>query len=544
MTELEKIHEKLDKDILRFLLPLDSPILSNDSKVIHDHLWGSSTFYAWEVSLLDTPLLQRLRQIHQLGTASFTYPSAVHNRFSHTLGVTVLAGQLITNLREKLRDGTVRIEEAEETQDQHEKSRGKTVRVKEPEKVISQRDVYSIRLAALLHDIGHAFFSHCTEKLAEKDLSGLQQEISLKFSNSFSSGEAPKFHELIAYAIVTSPHFIRYWDTHLRPCFDKSDDAPTPEEFARPIIGAFISNEKRYLTEILNGPYDVDKLEYLHRDAKSAGLAITYDRERFFQKITLYYDKDHQFWQLVMGVHGIQSVEQMMLNKMMLAPYVYHHQKVLITDAIVQDIGKLLLAPECEHNTIKAENYLDFLLYSDADLLAFSSKSKNEPLDNLLRSLRNRVTPKRCFVLHKDFICCKTEKDSSNKFSEIRKEIFQNVEEIRESIAEKLTTRLKKSVSSLEVYVTNTSQKAKYKNIAKSALVLTQDNTLAPLGDHWVMGNWDETYSAKKELIYFHVATEYIQEAHETVFDFLVERFEVGFHLQRVKSASKIKATT
>jgi len=67
-------------------------------KVIHDPLWGSRLFYPWEIALLDTPLLQRLRRIYQLGTAYLTYPSGVHNRFSHSLGVTVLAGRLINRL--------------------------------------------------------------------------------------------------------------------------------------------------------------------------------------------------------------------------------------------------------------------------------------------------------------------------------------------------------------------------------------------------------------------------------------------------------------
>ena len=523
MNAIGKIHSKLSSDILPTLLPRPPACPSSSKqKVIHDHLWGSSSFYPWEIALLDTPLLQRLRQIHQLGTASFTYPSAVHNRFSHTLGVTVLAGQLITNLRDKVSDGTIRCP-----------AQGS------PANIVTQKDVYTIRLAALLHDIGHCFFSHCTEFLAKEELAGLEEEISVECGRVYSSGEPPKPHELIAYAIITSPYFDKYWNAHIKPLFEIQKDAPEPCNFAKPIIGTFISSDKHYLTEILNGPYDVDKLEYLHRDAKSAGLAITYDRDRFFQKITLHYDEDDKNWQLVMGVHGIQSVEQMMLNKMMLAPYVYHHQKVLAADALVQDIGRFLLKEDSDHNTITINSYLDFLLYTDADLLASASTSKNTHLQKLLSFLRNRVFPKRCFILHKDFVVADNEKEASRAFSNIRKDIFENVDGCRKTIAEKIRASDREFTLN-DIYITNTSQKAKHKNIAKSAMVLTQDNTLAPLGGHWVMGNWDETYSAKKEYVFFHISGDNISLGFDAVLEFLLTTFSVKLDETRIRRSIKL----
>ena len=45
-------------------------------KVIHDPVWGTMKFYPWELTVLDSPLLQRLRNINQLGLAVYTYPSA------------------------------------------------------------------------------------------------------------------------------------------------------------------------------------------------------------------------------------------------------------------------------------------------------------------------------------------------------------------------------------------------------------------------------------------------------------------------------------
>lgn len=130
---------RLNKILSEDLLP-EIEKTEYDIKVIHDPLWGSRLFYPWEIALIDTPLCQRLRRIYQLGTAYLTYPSAVHTRFSHSLGVTILAGRLITRLREKA------------------EILGQNI-------TITKRDIYTVRLAGILHDIGHTFFSHASEQV-------------------------------------------------------------------------------------------------------------------------------------------------------------------------------------------------------------------------------------------------------------------------------------------------------------------------------------------------------------------------------------------
>jgi uncharacterized protein len=85
------------------------------------------------VSLIDTPEFQRLRRIRQLGLAYFAYQGAEHSRFTHSLGAFHLAARMIAKLR-------IRYEIAEEHQT-------------------------AVRVAALLHDIGHGPFSHVIESI-------------------------------------------------------------------------------------------------------------------------------------------------------------------------------------------------------------------------------------------------------------------------------------------------------------------------------------------------------------------------------------------
>jgi HD superfamily phosphohydrolase len=92
---------------------------------VHDHIEVTGIAEA----LLDTPAMQRLRHIRQLGTVSLVYPSANHTRFEHSLGVYHLASEALTHLG------------------------------------IEGRAAARVRAAALLHDVGHPPFSHNVETL-------------------------------------------------------------------------------------------------------------------------------------------------------------------------------------------------------------------------------------------------------------------------------------------------------------------------------------------------------------------------------------------
>ena len=75
------------------------------TKVIHDPVWGTMMFYPWELQVIDSPLLQRLRKISQVGLAVLTYPSAHHSRFEHTLGVMSVVTKMVNNINQELPKG-------------------------------------------------------------------------------------------------------------------------------------------------------------------------------------------------------------------------------------------------------------------------------------------------------------------------------------------------------------------------------------------------------------------------------------------------------
>src|SRR5689334_3545348 len=104
-----------------------SPVRRADDKVFRDPVVDLQHFYPHEVAIIDSPIVQRLRDVHQNALAYLVYPGATHTRFEHTLGVTTIAGRMISALNE----------------------RGAK---------ITQKDAWEVRLAALLHDSGHCLF--------------------------------------------------------------------------------------------------------------------------------------------------------------------------------------------------------------------------------------------------------------------------------------------------------------------------------------------------------------------------------------------------
>ena len=93
---------KLSSDVAAFAERyLGEPQVPRSSKVIHDALWGTQRLHKHEVALVDTPLFQRLRRLHQTGFSYLTYPSTTHTRFEHSLGVLTQTDKLARALHDK-----------------------------------------------------------------------------------------------------------------------------------------------------------------------------------------------------------------------------------------------------------------------------------------------------------------------------------------------------------------------------------------------------------------------------------------------------------
>lgn len=112
---------------------------------IRDPIFGFITIDEWEREIINHRVFQRLRRIKQLAWTDMVYPGATHTRFEHSLGVMHIATQMFNSIVEKRRE--LLKSELNFTEDGF------------------GRDRVLVRLASLLHDVGHGPFSHAGEEL-------------------------------------------------------------------------------------------------------------------------------------------------------------------------------------------------------------------------------------------------------------------------------------------------------------------------------------------------------------------------------------------
>lgn len=242
---------------------------------IRDPIHGFVSVQGRELDVLDTPLFQRLRRIHQLAMARLVYPGALHTRFDHTLGVLHVAGCLCRQL---------------DVDDHHTKI---------------------IRFAALLHDIGHGPFSHVSESIL-KQISGdaIEKE----------AGKKEKIHELITQQIILE-------NTDLHQGLSKKDR----EEVVLLLRDGL---DRRLYRDIISGPLDADKQDYLLRDSYFCGVNYgVYDLAQLHNTLTKASDSGDEF--MVVDESGVHSLEQFVLAKYYLTTQVYRHKVRLISDSML-----------------------------------------------------------------------------------------------------------------------------------------------------------------------------------------------------------------
>lgn len=363
-----------------------------EGKTIHDSVWGSIEYSEWEMQVIDSPLMQRLRDIHQVGLAMLTYPAARHSRFEHSLGVAAAAKKMCERIDAN--------------------STGFKI-----DAVI--RDC--VVLAAILHDVGHCFYSHLSESIYGE----LQEFNDLRTQFNKILNRKPKPHEILSFIIVNTETFQKFFFNNVNYPGKSKVKRHLFQDVGCMIIGANIESDNKilsYQTAIINGPFDADKLDYIRRDSMTAGLALQYDIERLFTKIQVHAipsrtDARKIEERLVINFNGVTAIEELTFCKIMLFSYIYYHQKVLITETLIKDYAYGLY----ELDIIKS--YSDFLRYSDSQILNLADKQTANPfpeyaelnLKKLADDVRLRRLPKRCFEISQSNVEC-IEEDIDSAF--------------------------------------------------------------------------------------------------------------------------------
>lgn len=272
--------------------------MKNKRKIINDPVHGFITIPTNLIyELIEHPYFQRLRRIKQLGITSLVYPGAQHTRFQHSLGAMHLMTEAIDTLRSKGNE-------------------------------ITEDEAEAVQIAILLHDIGHAPFSHVMEEVFTKDIS--HEEISLIMMLQLNK----EFNNKLDLAI---------------------------EIFT-------FKYKKKFLSQLVSSQLDMDRLDYLKRDSFFSGVHEgVIGSDRIIKMLNIASDE------LVIEEKGIYSIEKFLVARRLMYWQVYLHKTALVAERML--VNMMQRAKEiCRNNeALFATPQLLYFLNTEIDKASFKS---------------------------------------------------------------------------------------------------------------------------------------------------------------------------
>jgi HD superfamily phosphohydrolase len=257
-----------------------------EKSIILDPIHGYIEFDTLKQLLFDTPQMQRLRRIKQLGFTNLVYPGANHTRFEHCMGTMHLASLFLKIQR----DNKIAAFGASGLESELEKD-----------------DLDEIVVAGLLHDIGHGPFSHATEKLIEQ--------------------YTRKSHDDVKHILSSS----------------EVGDILKDYGFAPAKIAKHIAGETP-VSQIISSEIDVDKMDYLARDMHYTGITSGgVDYIRLLNHMNYYENR------LVLDAGAIRAAESLLVSRYWMNVSVYYHHVARIAESMCARACAALLKSQNIH---------------------------------------------------------------------------------------------------------------------------------------------------------------------------------------------------
>ncbi len=286
-------------------------------KFIQDPIHGQLRLEDWLIAIIDTPEFQRLRRISQIGFANLVYPGANHTRFEHSLGTMHVARQLVEKM------------DADEDE---------------------KREIVA---SALLHDIGHAPFSHCSEAILSRYLKIAHEDV----ERILKRGEIRDVLNELGFR-----------------------------------IGRIVKHIKgQSECNIVSGDIDADRMDYLVRDSYYTGVAYgVFDISRLLNKITF------EGKRMVIEAGGLKAAESLLISRYMMYPTVYFHHVCRIARKMFERAVEFCI----EDGYLKPE---DLLRMDDYDIVVFLRSLDGYPSE-MMRLIDSRKLFKRAIYVGIDKI--------------------------------------------------------------------------------------------------------------------------------------------
>ncbi len=272
---------------------------------ILDPIHGSIALKPPEVALCDSAPYQRLRAIKQLGFSEFSFPGATHNRFLHSIGVCHIAGLAFDRIFKDFSFSTS-----------------------------EKRDLFrqSVRLAALLHDIGHGPLSHATEEVMPP-VGDLNVEVYKKKKVSVDPKRQAD-HEDYTIKFIT--------DSSLTKII--ADSGVEPYYVAALIDKGLLLDDDFFmdqglnfrviLSQIVSSELDADRMDYLGRDAYYCGTNYgKVELEWLLNHLSYHIDNDTLY--LALNRRALYTFDDFLLSRHHMHLMVYFHHKAIIFEEML-----------------------------------------------------------------------------------------------------------------------------------------------------------------------------------------------------------------
>ena len=316
--------------------------------VIRDPVHGDVYLTHEEIAVLDTPEMQRLRGVKQLGTAYLVFPGAVHTRFDHSIGALHMAGKIVEAVNRSLE--------------------------LDPKAClgVSEEEARVIRIAALVHDVTHIPFGHSIE-----DQDGI-----------FGRHDRAERFERVLGGATSLGKLLR--------------ELGVAKDVLAVLAGApATSSVPPYWAQIVSGTFACDILDYLARDAYFTGLKLAVD-----PRVTSYFKIDRKSGNLYIDLAKHDVLREDILSeivRMLEARYYfservyYHHAKVAAGALVARAVSTALAAGAVGEEDFAAETDESVLAMLER-AVAKSEKDAREKVRSLVARFRARRLPKRACV--------------------------------------------------------------------------------------------------------------------------------------------------
>ena len=306
---------------------------------IIDPIYGRVELTEFENLIISTPEMARLRRIQQLGLADLAFPGANHTRFEHSVGTLFIADKIARGLG------------------------------------LQGEEIAKVRLAALLHDIGHSAFSHVVESILKRN--PIYQPVI----------EGRKFasHEMFSRYIISRSFLTK-------PGIAESFDGAFFEDIARMATGDIDALPKPYLAQIISNDIDADRIDFLLRDSYHTGVSLgLVDVDQIVGSLSLSdgrmvlggsasYDEDM----------ALTAAESMLIARAHHYSAIIHNPKtqgarVMLLHALENALGNY----ESSGKDVKATVSGFFTSFNDSDLLNFIEVNGDAASRKLMMNIRN-----------------------------------------------------------------------------------------------------------------------------------------------------------